>query len=329
MMNQLLIAQPPIQVMPALAEAVGLNEAAVIQITHYWLTPLVNQHFKDGSYWVQNLVAHLQGRFTFWDEDAIGYMVAQFEQSGILIGRQETLSGGTPITYHTINYERLEQMIPVLSEVEGPVPDAPFTPDTLMEKANSNMRSAFRAVIHQKGHDLYIMVVEDMRHFLACELTLEVQGKTGSGKPSGETEEAILRKVLCHFPRIADKEFRKFVWDDTTLYGILMDAFHIKIMKQLLSFCLDHYATSLTIFSDDTQASDLEVYRMFLSYSSQTPTARGEGTGVVIPTDREAFDNWMGFMAKADAKLKQALWRERKDNPAIHNYLEYKDWPEI
>lgn len=321
MMNQLLIAQPPIQIMPALAEAVGLNEAAVLQVTHYWLTPLVNQHFKDGSYWVQNLVAHLQGRFTFWDEDAIGYMVAQFEQSEVLTVRHETTSDGVPITYHTINYDRLEQM--------SPAPDAPFIPDAPMERANSNIRPAFRVEVHEKANNLYIMAVEDMRHFLACDLTLEIQEKTGDGKSSDATQETILRKVLCHFPRIADKEFRKFVWDDATLYRILLDAFHLRIMKQLLSFCLDHYATHLTIFADDTQAADLEVYRMFLSYSSQTPTARGEGTGVVIPTYQEAFDRWMEFMGKADTKLQQNLWRNRKDNPAIQNYLKYHDWPEI
>ena len=321
MMNQLLIAQPPIQVMPALAEAVGFNEAAVLQITHYWLSPLVNQHFKDGSYWVQNLAFHLQGRFFFWDEDAIGYMVAQFEQSGILIGRQETTSDGVPITYHTIDYDHLEQM--------SSVPDAPFTPDAFIEKANSNMRSAFKAVIHEKGYNLYIMAVEDMRHFLACELTLEIQEKTGEVMPAGEAEETILRGVVCHLPRIADNEFQKFVWNDATLYGILMDAFHIKIMKQLLSFCLNHNAAHLSVFADDAQSADLEIYRLFLSYSSQTLNARGEGTGLVIPTDREAFDTWMEFMGQADIKHQQALWRERMGNPAIENYLKYQDQPEM
>ena len=192
------------------------------------------------------------------------------------------------------------------------------------------MRSTFRAEVQEKGNNLYVLAVDEPGHFLACELTLEVQEKTGSGKPSGGTQEAILRKVVCHFPRIADKEFRKFVWDDATLYGILMDAFHIKIMKQLLSFCLAHHAAHLTIFTDDAQASSgLEVYRLFLSYSTQTLNARGEGTGLVIPTDRDAFDTWMEFMGQADIKHQQALWRERKDNPAIQNYLGHLDQPEM
>ena len=312
MINQLLIAQPPIQVMPALAEAVGFNEAAVLQIIHYWLSPTINQHFKDNCYWAQNLRFHLRGRFFFWDEDTIGYMIAQFEQSGILIMREATTSDGVPLTYHTINYERLEQMHPA---------PTPLVPDAPLEEANSNIRPTFKAEIVEKGHNLYVLTVEEPGHFLACELTLEIQEKIG-----GETEEAIAREAVCHFPRINDKKFRKLVWNDATLYRILMDAFHMRIMKQFLMFCVNHDAARLIIFADDAQVA--ESYRMFLSYGNQTPTARAEGTGLVIPTDREAFDVWTEFMAGADVKLQQTLWRERKGNPAIENYLQSLERPE-
>ena len=53
----------------------------------------------------------------------------------------------------------------------------------------------------------------------------------------------------------------------------------------------------------------------------QTPTARGEGTGLAILTDREALYVWMEFMAGEDVKPQQTLWRERKGNPAMENYL--------
>jgi hypothetical protein len=105
-----------------------------------------------------------------------------------------------------------------------------------------------------------------------------------------------------------------------------MDAFHMRIMKQFLMFCLSHQAVRLTIFADDAQVA--ESYRMFLSYGNQTPTALAEGTGLVIPTDGEAFDVWMKFMTGADVKLQQTLWRERKGNPAIENYLQSLERPE-
>ena len=101
----------------------------------------------------------------------------------------------------------------------------------------------------------------------------------------------------------------------------------MEIMKQLLMFCVNHDAARLIIFADDAQAA--ESYRMFLSCGSQAPAARGEDASLVIPTDREAFDIWMEYIEQAAMKRQQALWRERKRNPAIENYLKSLDRPEI
>lgn len=117
--DQILIAEPPLQVMPALAEAVGFNEAAVLQVTHYWLSPTVNPDFRDGCRWVQNLAFHLKGRFPFWDGDRISYIVAQFEQSGILTVRHEVTSNDVQVSWHTINYGRLETLCSGRNEGSG------------------------------------------------------------------------------------------------------------------------------------------------------------------------------------------------------------------
>lgn len=39
---QLLINEPPLQVLPTLAKTIGLNEAIVLQQVHYWLNPKFN-----------------------------------------------------------------------------------------------------------------------------------------------------------------------------------------------------------------------------------------------------------------------------------------------
>jgi hypothetical protein len=155
------------------------------------------------------------------------------------------------------------------------------------------------------------MAIEDRRHFLACELTLEIFEAS--------------KEVVCHFPAIADGEFRQFVWDDPTLYRILMDMFHIKTMKQLLLFCTAHHAGKLTLFSDDPQEADLEIYREFLAHIGQ-PAAKGEGAGLPVPADRETFDAWVAFMEKTSIRFQQTLWRERKGNPAVGHYLQQQDW---
>jgi len=184
MTYSLLIAEPPFQVLPALAESVGFNEAAVLQVIHYWLNSEGNAHFKDSRYWAENVFNRLYQRFFFWDEDTIGYILAQLEQSGILIVFQEA----DAITYHTINYGLLKERYDSLAKS---VPAVPLIQDTL-RTANKNKRPSFEAEVHVKGVDLYIMEVRDLRHFLACELVLEIQDSEANREDS--------RDVICHFP---------------------------------------------------------------------------------------------------------------------------------
>jgi hypothetical protein len=107
-----------------------------------------------------------------------------------------------------------------------------------------------------------------------------------------------------------------------------MDMFHMKTMKQLLLFCTAHHAGKLTLFSDDPQEEGLQIYREFLEHIGQTPAPKGEGTGLVVPADRETFDAWIAFMEKTAIRFQQTLWRERKGNPAVR-YLQQQDWPEM
>ena len=74
----LLIAEPPFQVLPALAEAVGFNEAAVLQVIHYWFNPEGNVYFKDNRYWVENVFNRLYQRFFFWIPRCLRYRFGSF-----------------------------------------------------------------------------------------------------------------------------------------------------------------------------------------------------------------------------------------------------------
>ena len=305
----LLIAEPPFQVLPALAEVVGFNEAAVIQVIHYWLNPEEDGHFKEDRYWIDNVFNRLYQRFFFWDEDTIGYILAQLEQSGILIVFQES----DEITYHTIDYERLK------GRDDAPVklvPVAPFIQD-ILPKANKNRRPSFRAEVHGKGANLYVMEAQDLAHFLVCELVLEIQESEATMKCS--------KDVICHFPKIADEQFRKFVWDDSTLYEILMGVFQMKIMEQLLAFCVTHHAANLVIFADDDQANELGIYRDFLSHQNPTVVPKGERSEMIIPADPKTFDAWLEFMEDMTVKFRQTLWKGQKTNPAIQHYLRTRD----
>jgi hypothetical protein len=61
--SRLLIAEPPLQVLPSLAAAIGLHEAIVLQQLHYWL--LTSPHERDGRAWVYNTLEGWHAQFPF------------------------------------------------------------------------------------------------------------------------------------------------------------------------------------------------------------------------------------------------------------------------
>lgn len=178
---------------------------------------------------------------------------------------------------------------------------------------NQHVSSSLIANVHLRGPYLYEMTIEDPSHYLECDLILEVE------EAHDEFESA---RVICHFPNISNEKLDDLVEGDETLLGMILVQFQMKILEQLLLFCATHYASKLVIFVDDAQADELEIYRDFLAYEDQTITPQGEKTEMIIPADREAFDQWIDFMEDVTIKFRQTLWREQKNNLAIRQYLE-------
>lgn len=336
----MLISEPPIHVPPSLARVFGFNEAAVIQEIHFWLNPNVGHHFspyfKDNRYWVPDIFEHLYQKFSFWDEDTIAYMCAEFEQAGILMMREgENSSQGLgTIIYHTLNYEVLREMIgenpgPSSSSIDEMVP-------TLDPAANENIntQSFFLVEIHKRAPDVYAMEVQDLPHFLACELFLEIQDRA-------EGDECLLdgfqsREVICHFPKIADAQLKEFIWGDATLYKIIMVTFQMNILEEIFSFCEAHKASKMLIFADNDD--ELGIYKDFLAYKDESKKinhveskgreVREEKSGIVIPVNRDTHDAWAGFMKSVTFRFRQILRKEQKTNPAVQNYLKLLPLPE-
>ena len=333
----MLISELPIHVPPSLARVFGFNEAAVIQEIHFWLNPNVGHHFslyfKDDRYWVPDIFEHLYQKFSFWDEDTIAYMCAEFEQSGILMMREGENSSqdlGT-IIYHTLNYEVLREIYGVKADPSSSSIDERVPILDPAANENINTQSFFLAEIHKSAPDVYAMEVQDLPHFLACELLLEIQDRTESvqdGLPP--------REVICHFPKIFDVELKEFIWGDATLYKIVMVTFQMNILQEILSFCEAHKASKIEIFADNDD--ELGIYKDFLAYEdeckksiraeSKEREVREEKRGIVIPVNRETLDAWAGFMKSVTIRFRKMLRNGQKTNPAIQNYLKLLPLPE-
>jgi len=110
MTSQLLINEPPLQVLPTLAKTVGLNEAIVLQQVHYWLNPRLNKNCFKEKHWVHNTLPQWERQFVFWSKKTIKRTIANLESSGLLISFVTRSFKKTK--YYTLNYELLSRICP-------------------------------------------------------------------------------------------------------------------------------------------------------------------------------------------------------------------------
>ena len=109
MKSQLLIHEEPLQVLPSLAVAVGLNEAIILQQVHYWLKR--TEHLMEGKPWVYNSYVQWRGQFPFWSHDTIKRAIQHLEALGVLISTARFNRKPIDKTkWYTINYDRLNDV---------------------------------------------------------------------------------------------------------------------------------------------------------------------------------------------------------------------------
>ncbi|HGO3660423.1 TPA: DnaD domain protein [Staphylococcus aureus] len=117
-MNKLLIDDYPIQVLPKLAELIGLNEAIVLQQIHYWLNN--SKHKYDGKTWIFNSYPEWQKQFPFWSERTIKRTFGSLEKQNLLHVGNYNKAGFDRTKWYSINYETLNKLVARPSGQNGP-----------------------------------------------------------------------------------------------------------------------------------------------------------------------------------------------------------------
>ncbi|MCW8324055.1 DnaD domain protein [Staphylococcus aureus] len=105
-MNKLLIDDYPIQVLPKLAEAIGLNEAIVLQQIHYWLNN--SKHEYENKKWIYNSYKNWEAQFPFWSNVTIRRTISSLEKQNLLLTGNFNKVGFDKTKWYTINYLVLE-----------------------------------------------------------------------------------------------------------------------------------------------------------------------------------------------------------------------------
>lgn len=114
--SKLLIDEHPLQVLPSLAVAVGLNEAIILQQIHYWLRiseqSKDKNKFRDGCWWTYGTVTEWQTKnFPFWSESTVQRAFANLEKMGVLISKKFNAPAWDHTKWYTVDYTRLDASV--------------------------------------------------------------------------------------------------------------------------------------------------------------------------------------------------------------------------
>ena len=140
----LLIDEPPLQVIPSLAKLIGLNEAIVLQQIHYWLVMVRRTRGEKlgrmdihNQPWVYNSVkSWRKSNFPFWSTSTIRRILINLEDKGLIISSKEFeldlesldySSKDVPdqTLYYTINYCVLDSLLDGEDALAEPIEEEP------------------------------------------------------------------------------------------------------------------------------------------------------------------------------------------------------------
>lgn len=139
-MSKLLIPEYPLQLLPSLAEKIGLNEALLVQQIHYWLK--TSSIERDGRKWIFNSYKEWRKQFPFWSVSTIGRIVRSLEEKKIIITKQFEVSGYDRRKWYTLNYQN--GIFEDVKMVSSSVPDGN---DLHIEEINPETKTEITTVI--------------------------------------------------------------------------------------------------------------------------------------------------------------------------------------
>ena len=109
-MSKLLINEPPLQVLPSLAKAIGINEAVVLQQIHYWVSQ--KRHLYDGRYWTYNTYEDWNEQFSYMSKSGLRKVIHRLESKGLVMSHNYNKNSFDHTKWYTINYETLNSYTP-------------------------------------------------------------------------------------------------------------------------------------------------------------------------------------------------------------------------
>jgi|SRR5690625_884052 len=107
-MNNLLIDEYPLVVLPNLAKEIGLNEAIMLQQIHFWIKKRKN--VREGISWVYNTYAGWVDQFPFWSESTIKRTIRSLEKQELLFTGNYNKLKIDNTKWYSIDYQSLKRV---------------------------------------------------------------------------------------------------------------------------------------------------------------------------------------------------------------------------
>lgn len=104
----LILNSRPLVVIPELAEAIGLNEAIIIQQIHYWCADGRSTVSHDGLNWVYNTYEQWQEQFPFFSDRTIRRALKSLQDQGLVFVEQLNKSKHDRTNFYSVNYDQIE-----------------------------------------------------------------------------------------------------------------------------------------------------------------------------------------------------------------------------
>lgn len=159
--SSLLINEPPLQVLPSLAKAIGLNEAIVTQQLHYWLENPKAGITRFGHRWIYNTYDEWLENFPFWSIPTIQRTFANLEKKGVIISAQLEKRNRDMRKFYRINYDQLEKL-EYINLIRSTISNRYDVKGNTETTTKTNSESAKRKILMPKGLKKLEYEVENM-----------------------------------------------------------------------------------------------------------------------------------------------------------------------
>lgn len=214
-MNNLLISEPPLQVLPSLAKIVGLNEAIVLQQFHYWLERSNNT--RDGYRWIYNSYSKWNEQFPFWSNATLRSTINNLEKQGFFITANYNKAGFDKTKWYRIDYERVSK-----ASAQNEQTNTNRLPETTTETNNNTSDN-------KSDHIQYKQIIDYLnekagKHFKNVESNKKlIRARWHEGYRLDDFKKAIDNKVLD--ANDANSFFTAKYLQPSTLFGNKFDQY--------------------------------------------------------------------------------------------------------